>query len=87
MGVVYMTYGEIYAKRIRTLCKKRGISINQLSKMSNVRQSSIDNIVNGRTGNPGVVNLHKMASALNMTLAEFLDFKELNDFSFEDNEE
>ena len=44
-------------------------------------------IVNGRTGNPGVVNLHKMASALNMTLAEFLDFKELNDFSFEDNEE
>ena len=82
-----MTYGEIYANRIRSLCKKHGISINQLAKMSNVRQSSIDNIVNGRTCNPGVVNLHKMASALNMTLAEFLDFKELNDFSFEDNEE
>ena len=87
MGVVFMTYGEIYAKRIRSLCKKRGISINQLAKMSNVRQSSIDNIVNGRTQNPGVVNLHKIASALNMTLAEFLDFKELNDFSFEDIEE
>ena len=82
-----MNYGEIYANRIRSLCKKRGISINKLAKMSNVRQSSIDNIVNGRTCNPGVVNLHKMASALNMTLAEFLDFKELNDFSFEDNEE
>ena len=82
-----MTYGEIYANRIRSLCKKRGISINKLSKMSNVRQSSIDNIVNGRTQNPGVVNLHKIASALNMTLAEFLDFKELNAFSFEDNEE
>ena len=82
-----MNYGEIYANRIRSLCKKRGISINKLSKMSNVRQSSIDNIVNGRTQNPGVVNLHKIASALNMTLAEFLDFKELNAFSFEDNEE
>lgn len=82
-----MTYGEIYAKRICSLCKKRGISINQLARMSNVRQSSIDNIVNGRTRNPGVVNLHKIASALNMTLAEFLDFKELNDFSFDDNDD
>jgi len=82
-----MTYGEIYAKRIRSLCKKRGISINLLARMSNVRQSSIDNIVNGRTQNPGVVNLHKIASALNMTLAEFLDFKELNAFSFDDIEE
>ena len=82
-----MIYAELYAKRIRSLCKKRGISINQLAKMSNVRQSSIDNIVNGRTGNPGVVNLHKIATAFNMTLAEFLDFKELNEFSFDDNVE
>ena len=82
-----MVYAELYAKRIRSLCKKRGISINQLAKMSNVRQSSIDNIVNGRTGNPGVVNLHKIATAFNMTLAEFLDFKELNEFSFDDNED
>ena len=82
-----MIYAELYAKRIRSLCKKRGISINQLAKMSNVRQSSIDNIVTGRTGNPGVVNLHKIATAFNMTLAEFLDFKELNEFSFDDNED
>ena len=82
-----MIYAELYAKRIRSLCKKRGISINQLAKMSNVRQSSIDNIVNGRTGNPEVVNLHKIATAFNMTLAEFLDFKELNEFSFDDNED
>ena len=82
-----MIYADLYAKRIRSLCKKRGISINQLAKMSNVRQSSIDNIVNGRTGNPGVVNLHKIATAFNMTLAEFLDFKDLNEFSFDDNED
>ena len=61
-------------------------SINKLADMSNVRQSSIDNIINGRTKNPGVVNLHKIALTFNMTLSEFLDFKELNDFSFEDND-
>ncbi len=82
-----MNYAGIYEQRIRTLCKQRGISINKLAEMSNVQQSSIDNIVNGRTQNPGVVNIHKIAIALNMTLAEFLDFDELNNFSFDDNEE
>lgn len=82
-----MNYAGIYEQRIRTPCKQRGISINKLAEMSNVRQSSIDNIVNGRTQNPGVVNIHKIAIALNMTLAEFLDFDELNNFSFDDNEE
>ena len=61
-----MEYSELYAMRIRQLCKQRGI--------------------NGRTKNPGVVNLHKIALTFNMTIAEFLDFKELNEFSFEDNE-
>ena len=83
---ISMEYSELYAMRIRQLWKQRGLSINKLADMSNVRQSSIDNIINGRTKNPGVVNLHKIALTFNMTLAEFLDFKELNDFSFEDND-
>ena len=83
---IIMEYSELYAMRIRQLCKQRGLSINKLPEMSTVRQSSIDNIINGRTKNPGVVNLHKIALTFNMTLAEFLDFKELNEFSFEDND-
>lgn len=54
--------------------------------MAGLRQSSVDNIVNGRTKNPGAANLHKIAIAFGMTLAEFLDFKELNEFSFEEND-
>lgn len=82
-----MDYSDIYVQRIYSLCKQRGISINKLAIMSGVRQSSIDNIVSGRTKNPGVKNIHKIAIAFNMTLAEFLDFDELNDFSFDDNDE
>ncbi len=81
-----MQYSEIYAERIRSLCRKRNLSINQLANMSGLRQSSIDNIVNGRSKNPGVVNLHKIAIAFNMTLSEFLDFEELNNFSFDDDD-
>jgi len=79
-----MEYSDIYVQRIRKLCAERGITINKLAMMSDVRESTLDNIVQGNTGNPRVKTLHKVALAFNMTLAEFLDFKELNEFSFDD---
>ena len=79
-----MDYSEIYVRRIRSLCRERGIAINKLATMSDVKQSTLDNIVRGLTRNPRVKTLHKVAIAFNMTLAEFLDFDELNEYSFED---
>lgn len=79
-----MTYSEIMIMRISTLCKKRGISYNKLAKMCGLNQSTIDNIVRGVTKDPRIATLHHIAIGLNMTLAEFLDFKEMNEFSFDD---
>lgn len=79
-----MEYSELYVKRIRKLCKDRKIAINKLATMSDVKQSTLDNIVRGLTKNPRVKTLHKIALAFGMTLAEFLDFDELNDYSFDD---
>ena len=79
-----MEYADIYVQRIRKLCKERGIAINKLATMSDVKQSTLDNIVKGNTKNPRVKTLHKIALAFNMTLSEFLDFNELNEYSFED---
>ncbi len=81
-----MDYSELYVKRIRELCKQRRIAINKLATMSDVKQSTLDNIVQGNTKNPRVKTLHKLAIAFNMTLAEFLNFNELNDYCFEDEE-
>ena len=82
-----MEYSDIYVRRIRQLCKERGIAVNRLATMSGVRQSTLDNIVRGLTKNPRVKTLHKVAIAFNMTLAEFLDFSELNAFEFDENDE
>ena len=79
-----MDYWQIYTHRIRNLCSQRGISINKLATMSDVKQSTLDNIVRGETRNPRVRTLHKIAIAFNMTLAEFLDFEELERYSFDD---
>ena len=84
---ISMEYSEIYVKRIRKLCKERGIAINKLSVMSDVKQSTLDNIVRGLTKNPRVKTLHKIALAFNMTLSEFVDFAELNEYSFDDEDE
>ena len=82
-----MEYAELYRKRIRALCQERNIAINKLATMSDVKQSTLDNIVRGLTKNPRVKTLHKVALAFNMTLAEFLDFEELNDYSFDDDDD
>ena len=81
-----MDYSELYVTRIRALCKERGISINRLANMSNVNQSTLDNIMRGITKNPRVMTLHKVANTFGMTLAEFLDFNELNAFSFDESD-
>lgn len=78
-----MDYSDLYVNRIRSLCKKRKISINKLSTMSGVKQSTLDNIMRGLTKNPRVKTLHKIALAFNMTLSEFLNFNELNDYDFD----
>ena len=80
-----MEYSDIYVNRIRSLCKQRGIAINKLATMSGVNQSTLDNIVRGITKDPRAKTLHKIAIAFNMTLAELLDFNELNNYSFDDN--
>ena len=82
-----MDYSELYVRRIRALCASRGIAINRLASMSDVKQSTLDNIVRGLTKNPRVKTLHKLALAFNMTLAEFLDFPELNEYAFDEDEQ
>ena len=80
-----MDYADLYVHRIKSLCARRKIAINKLATMSGVSQSTLDNIMRGLTKNPKAKTLHKIAIAFNMTLSEFLDFEELNQYSFDEN--
>ena len=82
-----MRYSEIYAKRIQDLCNERGITINRLATLSGLKQSTIDNIIHGASKNPKVHTLHKIAVTFDMTLAEFLNFKELNEYPIDEEDE
>ena len=82
-----MKYADLYINRIQSLCRERGITIYQLHQMSGVSQSTLSNILCGHSQNQKVMTLHKIALAFGLTLSEFVDFKELNEYSFEENEE
>ena len=81
-----MQYAELYANRILELCKRRGITVNRLAVLSGIKQSTIDNIIHGKSKNPTVLTLHKIAITFNMTLSDFLDFPELNDYLLDEND-
>jgi transcriptional regulator with XRE-family HTH domain len=81
-----MTYTELFAFRIRQLCEKHDITINKLATMSGLRQSTVDNIIRGTSKNPKIKTLHKIAISFNMTLSEFLDFPELNNYLLDEEE-
>ena len=81
-----MKYAELYAMRIRQLCDAKGITINRLATLAGLKQSTISNIMLGTSLNPKVRTLHRIAVVFNMTLSEFLDFPELNEYSIDDEE-
>ena len=83
-GKSIMTYSEVIILRLAELCKKRNITINKLATLSGITQSTVENIMSGKTKNPKLKTLHKLAIGLDMTVSELLDFPEMNETIFED---
>lgn len=73
-----MTYADAIRKRLTDICKERRITTNQLATLSGITQSTINDLVTGKTKNPKLKTLHKIAVGLDMTVSELLDFPELN---------
>lgn len=66
-----MTVGEAVRQRIIQLCQERDISINKLSSMSGVTQSTVNNIVSGRNNSATVSTIQKLCDGLGITIDEF----------------
>lgn len=79
-----MTYSDVIILRLTQLCEERKITINKLATLSGITQSTVENIMSGKTKNPKLKTLHKLALGLGMTVSELLDFPEMNDTLFED---
>lgn len=79
-----MTYSQAIIKRLLFLCRERDITINKLATLSGITQSTLENIISGKTVNPKLKTLHRIAIGLDMTVSELLDFPEMNEGGFDD---
>ena len=66
-----MNIGEAVKERILELCRERNISINKLSNMSGVTQSTVNNIISGRNHSATISTVKKLCDGLGITIEEF----------------
>lgn len=69
--------------RIIELCDERNITVNKLCTMSGVTQSTVNDIVNLKSKNVGVVTIKKLCDGLDITITEFFDTKYFKDLEQE----
>lgn len=68
-----MTVGEAVQLRILELCRERDLSINKLSTLSGVTQSTVNNIVSGRNNSATVSTIKKLCDGLDIEVPDFFN--------------
>lgn len=66
-----MNIGEAVKERILELCREQNVSINKLSNMSGVTQSTVNNIVSGRNHSTTISTIKKLCDGLGITIEDF----------------
>ena len=66
-----MNIGEAVRERIIEICRERDISVNKLSTISGVTQSTVNNIVSGRNNSATVSTIKKLCDGLGITIQDF----------------
>ncbi len=68
-----VTMAEATMIRIKELCIEKHITIMKLAEISKISQSTINEIMQGRSKHPRIITLKKIANGLGMSLSEFFD--------------
>lgn len=68
-----MTIGIAVKERIFELCKENSITVNKLSTMSGVTQSTLNNITSGRNNSSTISTIKKICDGLNISIKDFFD--------------
>ncbi len=66
-----MNIGEAVRLRILELCSQRNITVNKLSTLCGITQSTLNNIVSGRNNSTTVSTVKKICDGLELTVTDF----------------
>jgi len=68
-----MTARNAVRQRIIDLCHSHNISLNKLSTISGMTQSSLNNIINTGSNNPTISTIAKICDGLEISIREFFN--------------
>ena len=71
-------YGFLVQKRIHDLCKIHNITTNKLANQSLLTQSTVQNIMSGKSKNPKLKTIVTLCNGLGISLKDFFDTEEFN---------
>lgn len=66
-----MSVKDAVAERFDSLCKERGIRLNELANVSGVTPSTVYSMMDRRRRDISVITVKKLCDGLEMTLGEF----------------
>ena len=78
-----MNIGEAVKERILELCREHHITVNRLSTMCGITQSTLNNIVSGRNHSTTVATVKKICDGLDITIGQFFDSDKFGDLEQE----
>jgi transcriptional regulator with XRE-family HTH domain len=68
-----MTLNEAVTKRINEYCNQRNITLNKLCTLSGITQSTVNNIISGKTTNPTILTIYNLCLGLQIPVMEFFN--------------
>ena len=66
-----MRVNEAVKQRILNLCKQNNITLNKLSTICGITQSTLNNIISGRNATTTVSTIKKICDGLDITIFDF----------------
>lgn len=78
-----MTTRECVAKRIFELCDERNMAINALARSAGMPPTTVKNILNGSSRNPGIVTIKLLCDGLGISLFDFFDTEDFRNLEQE----
>ncbi len=66
-----MNIGEATRLRIIALCEEKNITVNKLSTICGITQSTLNNIISGRNNSTTISTIKKICDGLDITVQDF----------------
>ena len=66
-----MNISQAISKRVMLLCYEKDMTVYELSKRSGVPKTTIKDIISGRSKNPRIISIEKLANGFSMYISEF----------------